>query len=353
MKNRFIELLAELISTPSQSKQEEKAADRLQAFLTKEGIAKIHRKGNNIWVYNRLFDPSKPTILLNSHIDTVAPSSEYTRDPYAPTIENGRLYGLGSNDAGGSLVALTAAFLHFYDKENLTHNICLTIVAEEECGGDNGLRLIMNEIGKMEFAIVGEPTEMKMAIGERGLMVLDCVAHGRTGHAAREEGLNAIYLAMQDIAWITSYQFSRISELFGTVKMSVTIINAGTVHNVVPAECRFTIDVRVSEQYSLEEVFDVIQENLSSTVMPRSMRHNPSSISLSHPLVAAGLALGVEYYGSPTTSDAAVLSPLPCLKMGPGCSSRSHSANEFIEVDEVFKGIDLYIDMLSKVILTK
>lgn len=351
MKNRFIKLLAQLISTPSLSRQEEKTADRLQEFLKQEGVSNIHRKGNNIWVYNRLFDPSKPTILLNSHHDTVAPSSEYTRDPYSPTIENGRLYGLGSNDAGGALVALTAAFLHFYNEERLTHNLCLALVAEEECGGDNGLRLILPEIGKMKFAIVGEPTEMKMAIGERGLMVLDCVAHGRTGHAAREEGVNAIYLAMQDIAWITSYQFSRISELFGTVKMSVTIINAGTVHNVVPSECRFTIDVRVSEQYTLQEVFDVIQENLASTVLPRSMRHNPSSISLDHPLVACGLSLGVPYYGSPTTSDAAVLSPLHCLKMGPGCSSRSHSANEFIEVEEVFRGIDLYIEMLSKVVL--
>lgn len=351
MKNRFIELLSTLISTPSPSRNEDMTADVLQNFLKKSGVDKVFRKGNNIWLYNRHFDPSKPTILLNSHHDTVAPSENYTRDPYEPTQINGRIYGLGSNDAGGAVVALTAAFLNFYDTRAMNYNLCLALVAEEECGGDGGLRMIIDEIGTMAFAIVGEPTEMKMAIGERGLMVLDCVANGRAGHAAREEGLNAIYIAMQDIAWITSYKFARISELFGTVKMSVTIINAGTVHNVVPAQCRFTIDVRVSEQYTLQEVFDTICEHLQSTIMPRSMRHNPSSISLTHPLIEVGLAMGIDYYGSPTTSDAAVLSPLPCLKMGPGGSARSHSADEFIFVDEVLTGIDQYIKMLDKMLV--
>ncbi|MEG1372237.1 MAG: M20/M25/M40 family metallo-hydrolase, partial [Mucinivorans sp.] len=306
MKNPFIELLSKLIAIPSPSKGEEKAADCLQNFITAQGVEQVHRRGNNIWAYNRHFDPSRPTILLNSHIDTVAPDEGYTRHPYTPLVANDRLYGLGSNDAGGSVVALTAAFLHFYRKENLSYNLCLAIVAEEECGGDGGLRSVINDLGKMEFAIVGEPTDMKMAIGERGLMVLDCTANGRTGHAAREEGVNAIYIAMQDIAWLASYRFSRLSDLFGTVKMSVTIINAGTVHNVVPSKCHFTIDVRVSEQYTLQEVFDTIQENLTSTVMPRSMRHNPSSIALDHPIVKIGLDRGIEYYGSPTTSDAAV-----------------------------------------------
>lgn len=351
MKNRFIELLATLISTPSPSKAEDMTADVLQNFLEKSGVDKVFRKGNNIWAYNRHFDPAKPTILLNSHHDTVAPSEAYTRDPYEPTEINGRIYGLGSNDAGGAVVALTAAFLHFYDTKSMNYNLCLALVAEEECGGDGGLRMILGEIGTMAFAIVGEPTEMKMAIGERGLIVLDCVAQGRTGHAAREEGLNAIYIAMQDIAWLSSYKFARVSELFGTVKMSVTIINAGTVHNVVPAQCRFTVDVRVSEQYTLQEVFDTISDHLQSTVMPRSMRHNPSSISLTHPLVRVGLDLGVEYYGSPTTSDAAVLSPLPCLKMGPGGSSRSHSADEFIFTEEILQGIDQYVAMLDGVLL--
>lgn len=351
MKNTYIELLEKLIATPSTSRQENKTADVLEKFLIDSGVEQVHRHGVNVWAYNRDFNPALPTILLNSHHDTVAPSAQYTRDPYAPSIEDGRLYGLGSNDAGGSVVALTAAFLHFYDSRELSYNLCLALVGQEECSGDGGLRAIMGEIGKMDFAIVGEPTQMKMAIGERGLMVLDCVAHGRTGHAARSEGVNAIYLAMQDIAWVATYQFSRMSLLFGTVKMTVTIIGAGSVHNVVPSECRFTIDVRVSEQYSLQEVFDTIQDNLASVVIARSMRLNPSSISLDHPLVKIGLDMGLEYYGSPTTSDAAVLSPLPCLKIGPGDSARSHTPDEWIGVDEVLKGIDQYIAMIGRLIL--
>ncbi|MEG0601660.1 MAG: M20/M25/M40 family metallo-hydrolase [Mucinivorans sp.] len=351
MKNIFIELLGHLIAIPSVSCNEAKAADFLQNFLADQGVSKVHRRGDNIWAYNRDFDPSRATILLVSHIDTVAASEAYTRDPFLPTEQDGRLYGLGSNDAGGSVVALTATFLHFYRMQNLGYNLCLALVAQEECGGSGGMRLVMDDLGKMDFAIVGEPTEMKMAIGERGLMVLDCTARGRTGHAARQEGINAIYIAMNDIAWLTSYRFARSSDLFGSVKMSVTVIKAGTVHNVVPATCDFTIDVRVSEQYTLQEVFDTIQENLTSTVLPRSMRHNPSSIALTHPLVEIGLAMGVEYYGSPTTSDAAVLSPLPCLKMGPGSSARSHSADEFIEIEQVEQAIDQYIAMLTALIV--
>lgn len=351
MKNCYIDLLCRLIETPSVSRQEHDTADILAEFLTSNGVAQIHRKGNNVWAYNRHFDYSLPTILLNSHHDTVAPCASYTRDPYQATLHDDRLYGLGANDAGGSVVALTATFLHFYQARNLKYNLCLALVGEEECSGDNGLRSILSDLGKIDFAIIGEPTQMKMAIGERGLMVLDCVAHGRSGHAARGEGVNAIYLAMQDIAWVSTYQFSRVSELFGSVKMTVTIINAGTVHNVVPSECHFTIDVRVSEQYSLQQVFDTIQDHLASTVMARSMRLNPSSISLDHPMVRIGLDMGVDYYGSPTTSDAAVLSPLPCLKMGPGDSARSHTADEYIVVQEVMGAIDQYRQMLERLIV--
>lgn len=346
--NAYLQLLQKMIATPSFSREENLTADLLAAFLLDKGVAEVHRQQNNVWAYNLHFDPAKPTILLNSHHDTVKPNSAYTRDPFSPDIEQGKLYGLGSNDAGASVVALTAAFLHFYPMEDLKYNLCLALTAEEEVSGQNGIESILPQLGELSFAIVGEPTQMQMAIAERGLMVLDCVAHGRAGHAARDEGDNAIYHALQDIEWFRTYRFPKESELFGPVKMSVTIISAGTQHNVVPAECRFTVDVRVCDRYTNEEVLAVVREHVQSEVFPRSLRLKPSYIDPSHPIVVAGTALGRKTFGSPTTSDQALLS-IPSLKMGPGDSARSHSADEFVYVEEIEQGIEQYIAMLTQV----
>ncbi|WP_071135054.1 M20 family metallo-hydrolase [Millionella massiliensis] len=346
--NPYIELLRRMIATPSVSREEERTADLLAEFLTSRGVDPVHRSHNNVWVRNRWFDPAKPTILLNSHHDTVKPNSAYTRDPFAPDIEAGKLYGLGSNDAGASVVSLIAAFLHFYEAEGLRYNLCLALTAEEEVSGRNGIESILPELGELSFAIVGEPTGMELAIAERGLMVLDCVAHGKAGHAARNEGDNAIYRAMQDIEWFRTYRFPQESQLFGNVKMSVTVINAGTQHNVVPAECRYTVDVRVTDRYTNEEVLEIVRSHVASDVTPRSTRLKPSYIDPSHPIVAAGLAQGRHTYGSPTTSDQALLS-IPSLKMGPGDSARSHSVDEFVYVSEIEAGIDQYIAMLEAV----
>ena len=343
-----VDLLRAMIRIPSFSREESGTADLLAGFLSDRG-AEVHRKGNNVWAFNRHYDPALPTILLNSHHDTVRPNSAYTRDPFDPAVEGDRLYGLGSNDAGASGVSLLAAFLHFYDRPDLRYNLCVAITAEEENSGSGGLESVIPELGPLEFAIVGEPTLMQMAIAERGLMVVDCTAHGRAGHAAREEGDNAIYRAMKDIEWFRTYRFPKESDLFGAVKMSVTIISAGTQHNVVPAECRFTVDIRVTDRYTNEEVLDTIRRHVSSEVVPRSTRLKPSSIDPQHPIVRAGLALGRTTYGSPTTSDQALLD-IPSLKLGVGDSARSHSADEFVDLSEIREGIELYIRMLAAVI---
>ncbi len=343
-----LELLQALIRIPSISKEETRTASAIELFL-KDRRIRTHRKNNNIWAYNKHYDAAKPTILLNSHHDTVKPNQGYVRDPFAADIEDGKLYGLGSNDAGGSLVSLIAAFLHFYDQKNLKYNLCLAATAEEEISGKDGLELIIAELGPLDFAIVGEPTCMQLAIAERGLMVLDCVAHGKAGHAAREEGENAIYNALRDIEWFRTYEFAKKSALFGPIKMSVTIIEAGSQHNVVPAECKFTVDVRVTDAYRNEEVLKIIRQNVNCDVNPRSTRLKPSSISIDHPIVKAGIAMGRETYGSPTTSDQALLD-IPSLKMGPGDSARSHMADEYIYTDEIKEGIALYIKLISEII---
>ena len=343
-----VALLRQMIQTPSFSKEEAGTAGLLAKFLQERGV-EVHRKKNNVWAFNRHYDPAKPTILLNSHHDTVKPNGAYTRDPFAATVEGDRLYGLGSNDAGASGVSLLAAFLHFYDRKDLKYNLCVAITAEEENSGHDGLECVIPELGPLEFAIVGEPTLMQLAIAERGLMVIDCTAHGKAGHAAREEGDNAIYKAMQDIEWFRTYRFPKVSDLFGAVKMSVTIISAGTQHNVVPAECRFTVDIRVTDRYTTEEVFEMIKEHVSCEVKARSTRLRPSSIRPDHPIVQAGLALGRTTYGSPTTSDQALLD-IPSLKLGVGDSARSHSADEFVHLSEIREGIELYIKMLSAIL---
>lgn len=345
--NDAVALLQELIKTPSFSKEEAGTADLLAGFLSERSITPL-RKGNNVWARNKHYDDAKPTILLNSHHDTVRPNSAYTRDPFLPTLEGDRLYGLGSNDAGASGVSLLATFLHFYERTDLRYNLIVALTAEEENSGHGGLESIIPDLGPLEFAIVGEPTLMQLAIAERGLMVIDCVAHGRAGHAAREEGDNAIYKAMKDIEWFRSYRFSKVSDLFGAIKMSVTVIHAGTQHNVVPAECRFTVDIRVTDRYTNEEVLEFITSQIESEVIARSTRLRPSSIDPGHPIVQAGLALGRTSYGSPTTSDQALLD-VPSLKLGVGDSARSHMADEFVHLSEIREGISLYIKMLESI----
>ena len=348
LQNDAVALLKELITISSFSREEDKTADVIERFLRERNV-KTQRKGNNVWAYNAQFDANKPTLLLNSHHDTVKPNSGYTRDPFSPDVEEGKLYGLGSNDAGGCLVSLIATFLYYYNTEDLTYNLCLAATAEEEISGLNGLESILPELGLLDFAIVGEPTLMNLAIAERGLMVLDCQVHGKAGHAAREEGENAIYKALKDIQWFKSYRFAKVSELFGPLKMSVTVINAGTQHNVVPELCSFTVDVRVTDAYTNEEVLKIIKTNVSCAVKPRSTRLKPSSIDKNHPIVQSGIRMGKETYGSPTTSDQALLS-IPSLKVGPGDSARSHMADEYVYVQEILDGIEGYVEMLKPVI---
>ncbi len=351
LKKASLELLQKLISTPSFSKEEETTALIIEDFL-KSFKVKTHRLKNNIWAFNAHYDAAKPTVLLNSHHDTVRPNPGYTRNPFEPIIENEKLYGLGSNDAGGCLVSLIATFLFFYDRTDLSYNLCLAATAEEEISGHDGLELVIPELGPLDFGIVGEPTLMDLAIAEKGLLVMDCVAKGVAGHAARDEGDNAIYKALKDIEWIKSYQFPKISEQFGAVKMTVTVIEAGSQHNVVPATCSFTVDVRVTDAYTIEEVISVIRANIDAEVTPRSVRLKPSFIDPNHPIVLAGVAAGRKTYGSPTTSDQALLD-IPSVKVGPGFSGRSHSADEFIFVEEINQGIDGYIELLNPVIVCK
>lgn len=341
-----IALLKGLIAIPSFSREEDGTAALIGRFLSERNIP-FKRHLNNIWAFNQYFDPSKPTILLNSHHDTVKPNPQYTRDPFSPDIEDGKLYGLGSNDAGGCLVSLLATFVHFYPQRDLVFNLMIAATAEEEISGVNGIESILHELPEMALAIVGEPTKTDLAIAEKGLMVLDCVAKGKAGHAAREEGENALYNALDDINWFRSYRFPKVSESLGPVKMSVTVIQTSNkAHNVVPAECSFVVDVRATDQYTLEELLEVIRTHVKCEVKPRSMRMRPSSIPREHPLVQAGLSLGKSLYGSPTTSDQALI-PATSVKIGPGDSARSHTADEFIYIDEIGQGIDTYINLLT------
>lgn len=343
-----VELLRELIHTPSFSGEEDKVAGLILQWLQKYGV-ECKRTGNNVWAVNKHFDPAKPSVLLNSHHDTVLPDKAYTNDPFDPKIAGGKLFGLGSNDAGGCVVSLMALFVHYYDHPDLKYNLILAIAGEEESSGSEGLLLLLKELPPIDFAVVGEPTEMQMAVAERGLLVVDGYAHGVTGHAAHDNTDNAIYNAIEDINWIRNYTFSKTSELLGKVKMSVTQIDAGQQHNTVPALCHFVIDIRVNERYSNEEVFEILDAHTKGTMKPRSFRLGTSSIPVGHPIVQAGLHLGRKTYGSPTLSDQALLK-CPSLKMGPGCSARSHSADEFIFLEEIEKGIELYIKMFNEII---
>jgi len=349
LQTEAVELLKELICTPSFSREEDQTAGILCRFIGSKGI--IHtRVGNNVFASNKHFDEAKPTLLLNSHHDTVKPNPQYTKDPFSPLIEDGKLYGLGSNDAGGCLVSLLAVFLYYYNRTDLKYNIVFAATAEEEISGKGGIEYTLPYLPKIDCAIVGEPTQMQMAVAERGLLVIDCISHGKAGHAARNEGENAIYKAIKDIEWFSRYQFPKTSELLGANKMSVTVIETeNKAHNVVPAVCKLVVDVRVNELYSFDEVLAVMKENVLCEVIPRSTRLRSTSIPLDHPLVKAGLQLGRTYYGSPTTSDKALM-PFVALKMGPGDSARSHTADEYIFIDEINSGIDLYIQLLNQVL---
>ena len=340
-----IGLLKSLIAIPSLSREEEQAADFLQNYIEMQGMA-TGRKGNNIWCLSPMFDLNKPTLLLNSHIDTVKPAAGWQSDPFTPQVEAERLYGLATNDSGVGLVSLHAVFTQLEKRTDIPWNLVFLASAEEEVSGKNGIESVIPLLPHIDCAIVGEPTGMQPAIAEKGLMVLDCTAHGRAGHAARNEGDNAIYHAIDDIQWVRTFQFPEVSPLLGPVKMSVTIVQAGTQHNVVPDACTFTIDVRSNECYTNQMLLEEISAHLQSDVKARSTRLSSSSVSPTHPLVLRAETLGRRPFGSPTLSDQALM-PWPSLKMGPGESSRSHTAGEYIGLQEIEEGIALYLKLLE------
>ena len=341
-----VTLLQQLIKTPSFSREENQTAALLQAYLERAKQT-VHRQGNNVWVFSKDYHPERPTLLLNSHHDTVRPTASWTLDPFSPVMRQDKVYGLGSNDAGGALVALLHTFLYLDALPDRLYNLLFAATAEEEVSGANGIASIVDVCGPVALGIVGEPTEMQMAVAEKGLMVLDCEARGLSGHAARHEGVNAIYAAMQDIVWIREFHFPEKSDLLGEVSTCVTQIAAGTQHNVVPDRCTFVVDVRTNELYTNEQVLRIIDHNTVSRVTPRSLRLNSSSIALDHPLVQRGTALGLAHYGSPTLSDQALLNGFPTLKLGPGKSERSHTADEYIKVKEIKHGIATYCRLLE------
>ncbi len=351
-----LRLLKELIAAPSTSRDEARAADIMEREL-KALRGTVGRVGNNVWIVSPDYDESRPTLLLNAHLDTVKPSASWTRDPFTPTVEGDRLYGLGSNDCGGGLVSLMQAYRIAVEKplstlsasgDNLAreYNIIYLASAEEEVSGANGIVLALQQLPKIDVAIVGEPTGMQPAIAEKGLMVIDGEAHGKAGHAARNEGVNAIYEALDDLLWLRSCQFEKVSDLLGPVKVSVTVVNAGTQHNVVPDSCRFVIDVRTNELYTNEEAYHYLQAHVKSTLTPRSFRLSSSHIDPEHPLVKRCLSLGMTPFGSPTLSDQALMN-FPSFKLGPGESSRSHTADEFVCISEIEKAIETYCALIG------
>lgn len=341
---KAVELLKSLISIPSFSREEEAAADFLQNHIEAEGM-EVGRTGNNIRCLSPMFETGKPTILLNSHIDTVKPVSGWRKDPFTPGEEEGKIYGLGSNDAGGSLVTLLYTFLQLC-RTRQAYNLIFLATCEEEISGKGGIETILPSLPPIAFAIVGEPTDMQPAIAEKGLMVLDAVTTGRAGHAARNEGDNAIYKALKDIAWFRDHHFERESPLLGPVKMSVTQINAGTQHNVIPDRCTFVVDVRGNELYTNEELLSEIQKHVTSDIQARSLRLNSSRIDEKHPFVRRAIHQGRETFGSPTLSDQSLMT-FPSVKMGPGHSSRSHTADEYIRIEEIDKALTLYFELLN------
>ncbi len=341
-----ISLLKELIATPSISRSEGDTASIIYRWLEQRG-AEPQRKGNNILAYSAGFDAeTRPTLLLNSHHDTVRPAASYSRDPYSPDIEDGRLYGLGSNDAGASVVGLMSAFVAHRESQ-LPFNILLAITAEEEVMGEGGIRSLYDELQCVDFAIVGEPTQLDGAIGERGLVVLDCVAEGRSGHAARDEGENALYKAMRDIELLRNFKFEKRSQLLGDIRLTTTMIECGTQHNVIPDKCKFVVDCRTTDAYTNQQMVDILSGVMESTITPRSTRIGASALPTNHPLLKAAEELGATAYISPTTSDMALM-PWSSIKLGIGDSARSHTADEYILLSEVEKGVEFYKQYIEK-----
>jgi acetylornithine deacetylase len=345
-----IEVLKKLIETPSFSSEEDKTAAHLEDWFFQNNIP-YKRNVHNVWAINNYFDQSKPTLLLNSHHDTVKPNNGYTKDPFKAIVEDGKLYGLGSNDAGGCLVSLMATFIYFYEQKNLKYNLVFVASAEEESSGVNGLNSLLSIIPKIDVAIVGEPTLMQLAVAEKGLVVFDAIVEGTASHAAHPNNNNAIYNAIEVLTWFKEYQFKKSSKVLGDVKMTVTQINAGKQHNAIPADVKLVVDVRVNDSYTNAEIVSILQkESPCDSILPRSLKLNSSSISVDHELVKAGISLGRTTYGSPTLSDQAVLN-CPSLKLGPGDSTRSHTADEFIYLHEIEEGIEIYINLLKRVLI--
>ena len=341
-----ITLLKRLIATPSVSRDEEKAADIMMEEIENYGFSPI-RDGNNIWITDPEMRDDRPTLLLNAHIDTVKPVASWTRDPFSPDIEGDTLYGLGSNDCGGGLVSLLQAFRFLVTKPRL-YNLVYLASCEEEVSGINGIRRVIDKLPHIDVAIVGEPTGMEPAVAEKGLMVIDMTAHGKSGHAARGEGINAIYEALDDMLWVRDYKFDRVSDFLGPTVMNLTVVNSGTQHNVIPDECRMVIDVRSNENYDNEEIFHFIDEHTKSDCKARSFHLRSSHIPLDHPLVKQLIAMGKHPFGSPTLSDQALM-PWQSLKLGPGQSSRSHSADEYIHISEIEDAIGTYIRLIEEI----
>lgn len=346
--NNAIELLKKLIEMPSFSKDEYNTSVEIESFFQKHGIP-AKRFKNNIWAVNKHFDEAKPSVLLNTHHDTVKPNKAYTLDPFVAIEKEGKLYGLGSNDAGASLVSLAQTFLYFYERGDLKYNLVIALTAEEEISGFDGIEALFPQLPNVELAIVGEPTQMNLAIAEKGLLVIDGEMKGTASHAAHPNNDNAIIKCMQDLQHITNFKFPKVSDYLGEVKITLSAIHAGVQHNVVPEACQFILDVRVTDEYSNEEVFEIIQSQMKSNLTARSFRLNSSKIELDHPFVQAGLAIGRTTYGSPTSSDQAII-PCTSVKMGPGDSRRSHTADEYIELSEIKEGIEIYIRILEKVL---
>lgn len=348
LTEKAIALLKDLIAIESFSSQEDATAIRIEQWFTDHSIP-FKRQDNNVFAFNAAYDPNKPTLLLNSHHDTVRPNTAYTKDPFLPHVENGKLYGLGSNDAGGALVSLIALFTHYYNHPSPAYNLIIAATAEEESSGPKGLNSLLPSLPPIDVAIVGEPTLMQLAVAEKGLVVFDGKIKGTASHAAHPNNDNPILKLPAVIEWLSQFSFEKVSDVLGPVKLTVTQVNAGKQHNVVPAEVDLVIDVRVNDRYSNQEIAELLQKQAPLTLTPRSLDLNSSSIPVDHPLIKAGLALGRETYGSPTLSDQAKLS-CPSLKLGPGDSTRSHTANEFIYIQEIEEGIALYIDLLNKIL---
>ena len=342
MDNKYITLLQRMIQIPSVSGEEDAVCTLLAEWMTAEGIS-VHRVENNLWAE---CGDGPETILLNAHMDTVKPSVSYTRDPFDGEYDGQTIYGLGANDDGGSVIAMLAVFIDTMHTPIPGKRIVLTLTAEEENSGRKGIELLLPEIGPIDYAIVGEPTSLEMAVAERGLLVLDCEAKGKAGHAAREEGINALYIALEDIQTLRNYEFEQVSPFLGKVKMTTTMIQAGTQHNVVPDTCRFVVDIRSNGLYTNEEILAILRPMLRSTITPRSTRLNASSTPLDTPIIQRAQALGIPIYGSPTMSNMALLS-CPKVKFGPGHSSRSHTANEYIHIHEIEQAITLYKQLLQ------